>query len=180
MTAAMGVYDLFIGLDSTLQNFDNVALERLQPIFEFATNDDIHSDQFFNNSNGTLERIVNQLSRLFGIQSNLSDPNDNEARWAQIALLQAQNSAYTANVGDFHIEFVGDLSASELAAAARADLGYLYALLQQNMFVLAGNNAYYAESSHSTTLTQSQYSDAYLNDFWQALSADRRLQRRRE
>jgi trimeric autotransporter adhesin len=166
VTNSLAVYNLFLRLDSRLSG--QSALEVLKPIFEAASNDDVWVNQnpeqiFVAGPNASLENVINILCGIFGVHSRITQIDNREALYSVIHELLAA-PRFVNSQANFHItSFVG-MSASEMAVAARNDIGVLYALVNLNHFALTDNPAFYDGLNANATYDIENYSDEYLID----------------
>lgn len=157
ITDSLAVFDLFIELDTSLQNATaHAALAKLNPLFEAASNDTAIS----------LESLVGALGRLF-TGNGLIAQDDRESLYGLIRDIK-QTTLYQQSKGLLKIQPLTEFDARTLAAKAQADtpdgLAYRYALEQLNPFAITGDAGIYAQHNGDGHLNADRYSDLYLQD----------------
>lgn len=137
MTDSLAVYDLFMQLDSNLQNGDSeTVLSQLASLFEAASNDTAFS----------LEAIVGALGRLF-TGTGLIAQDNRESLYGLIGDIK-QTVLYQQSEGLLTIQPLTKFDGATIAAKAQAGsadgLAYRYALANFVPFAITGDASIYA------------------------------------
>jgi Ca2+-binding RTX toxin-like protein len=148
-------------------------LRLIDPAFENLERASLLLDAASPAAERSYERVVDHLVRLFApalAGSTVVGDDEIAARESlhqrlidlSVAIRQRSGFSDTADTLGLRIANIADISASDLAAQFRADIGVRYALVNGLSFAISGDDTLYSDSA--AELDNGQFSDDYVRD----------------